>query len=203
VGTVRIGGVACGIIADMVRLVVGLTAWMAGTAIAVSVAWLGANVVVRNAGVGPGMPVINAAVLPSAGASGAAASAPAEPGAPATSAPATPPAAVTPAASAGRTSPRQTVATRAAGAAGPSPSASASSSSSAGDVRAYALTGGNVTLEVTADTAQLVTAVPDAGYSVMTWSGTGWLRVDFSSGAQVSSLIASWYQHAPTVTVEN
>jgi hypothetical protein len=50
---------------------------------------------------------------------------------------------------------------------------------------------------------QLVTAVPDAGYSVQTWSGTGWLRVDFSSGPQVSSLIASWYQHAPTVTVTN
>ena len=185
----------------MVRLVVGLTAWMAGTAIAVSVAWLGANVVVRNAGVGPGMPVINAAVLPSAAASGAAAPPPAEPAAPATSAPTTPPTVVTPAASAGRTSPGRAVATTATGATGPSPSASASSS--AGDVRAYALTGGNVTLEVTADTAQLVTAVPDAGYSVMTWSGTGWLRVDFSSGAQVSSLIASWYQHAPTVTVEN
>jgi hypothetical protein len=184
----------------MVRLVVGLTAWMAGTAIAVSVAWLGANVVVRNAGVGPGMPVINAAVLPSDASSGAAASPPAEPAAPATSAPTTP-TVVTPAASAGRTSPGRAVATTATGATRPSPSASASSS--AGDVRAYALTGGNVTLEVTADTAQLVTAVPDAGYSVMTWSGTGWLRVDFSSGAQVSSLIASWYQHAPTVTVEN
>ena len=44
---------------------------------------------------------------------------------------------------------------------------------------------------------------PDSGFSVQTWSGTDWLRVDFSSGAQVSSLIASWYQHAPTVTVEN
>ena len=48
-----------------------------------------------------------------------------------------------------------------------------------------------------------MTAVPDAGYSVQTWSGTGWLRVDFSSGPQVSSLIASWYQHAPTITVTN
>jgi hypothetical protein len=176
----------------MVRLAVGLTAWMAGTAIAVSVAWLGANVVVRNAGVGPGMPVINAAVLPSASASAA----PAAPAGPSTA-----PAVVTPAASAGGTAPHQAVATPAAGATGPSPSARASAS--AGDVRAYALTGGNVTLEVTADSAQLVTAVPDAGYSVETWSGTGWLRVDFSSGAQVSSLIASWYQHAPTVTVEN
>jgi hypothetical protein len=177
----------------MVRLVVGLTAWMAGTAIAVSVAWLGANVVVRNAGVGPGMPVINAAALPSAPAS-----APAAPAGPATT-----PAVVTPAAGAGGTSPSQAAATPAAGATSPSPSGRPSASSSAGDVRAYALTGGNVTLQVTADTAQLVTAVPDAGYSVETWSGTGWLRVDFSSGPQVSSLIASWYQHAPTVTVEN
>jgi hypothetical protein len=179
----------------MVRLVVGLTAWMAGTAIAVSVAWLGANVVVRNAGVGPGIPVINASVLPSAAASSPA---------PATSAPpVTPQAVVTPAASAGATSPRQALVPPTASAASPSPSARAPASLSANDVRAYALTGGNVTLEVTADTAQLVTAVPDAGYSVQTWSGTGWLRVDFSSGAQVSSLIASWYQHAPTVTVEN
>jgi len=38
---------------------------------------------------------------------------------------------------------------------------------------------------------------------VETWSGTGWLRVDFNSGAKVSSLIASWYLHAPTITVTN
>jgi hypothetical protein len=65
------------------------------------------------------------------------------------------------------------------------------------------MTGGRVTLQVTADSVELVTAVPDAGYSVQTWSGTDWLRVDFSSGAQVSSLIASWYEHAPTITVTN
>ena len=73
----------------------------------------------------------------------------------------------------------------------------------AGDVKAYTLTGGRVTLDMSNGTVQLVTAVPNAGYSVQTWSGTGWLRVDFSSGPQVSSLIASWYQHAPTVTVTN
>ena len=58
-------------------------------------------------------------------------------------------------------------------------------------------------LDVSGDSVALVTATPDSGFSVQTWSGTDWLRVDFSSGAQVSSLIASWYQHAPTVTVEN
>jgi hypothetical protein len=46
-------------IADMIRVVVGLTAWVAGTVIAVSVASFGANVVLRNAGTGPGMPVIS------------------------------------------------------------------------------------------------------------------------------------------------
>ena len=56
-------------------------------------------------------------------------------------------------------------------------------------------------LLVTEDSAALMTAVPDSGFSVQTWSGTDWLRVDFSSGAQVSSLIASWYEHTPTVTV--
>jgi hypothetical protein len=70
-------------------------------------------------------------------------------------------------------------------------------------VRVYTLTGGRVTLDVAGGSVQLVTAVPDVGYSVQTWSGTGWLRVDFSSGPKVSSLIASWYQHAPTVTVTN
>ena len=72
-----------------------------------------------------------------------------------------------------------------------------------GKVRAYTLAGGNVTLDLADNSVQLVTAVPDAGYSVQTWSGTGWLRVDFSSGPRVSSLIASWYEHAPTITVAN
>jgi hypothetical protein len=70
-------------------------------------------------------------------------------------------------------------------------------------VHAYVLAGGTVTLDLTGGTVQLVTAVPAVGYSVQTWSGTGWLRVDFSSGPNVSSLIASWYQHAPAVTVTN
>lgn len=70
-------------------------------------------------------------------------------------------------------------------------------------MRAYPLTGGRVTLETIQGSMQLVSAVPDAGYAVQTWAGTDWLRVDFSSGSQVSSLIASWYEHAPSVTVEN
>ena len=70
-------------------------------------------------------------------------------------------------------------------------------------MHSYTLAGGRVALLLTGDSAALMTAVPDSGFSVQTWSGTDWLRVDFSSGAQVSSLIASWYEHTPTVTVTN
>ena len=174
----------------MWRIMVGLAAWVAGTVIAVSVAWLGANVVIRNAGVEPGMPVINAVVPPSA--------------APALAAP--PPVTFAPNSSAGRTPashPPASTTGPSATRAGKSPAAGASATRAAGKVQAYTLAGGNVTLDMTGSSVQLVTAVPDAGYSVQTWSGTGWLRVDFSSGPQVSSLIASWYQHAPTVTVTN
>jgi hypothetical protein len=191
-------GVACGIIADMWRVMVGLAAWIAGTGIAVSVAWLGANVVITNAGVGPGIPLISVAVPPPS-----AASAPAP----------TPPATVAATPTGRATTPKNAAASAAAHSpaaatlppdkAGPSPSASAPASAAAGDVHAYTLAGGNVTLDMTGGSVQLVTAVPNAGYSVQTWSGTGWLRVDFSSGPQVSSLIASWYQHAPTVTITN
>ena len=165
----------------MRRVLTGLAAWLAGTALAVGLAWSGANVVVRNAGVSPGMQVINA-----------------DPAAPLTAPPAPrasgTPAESHPARSAAVSSPSQSRSPSA------SPSATATATA-AGSVRSYTLAGGRVALLVTEDSAALMTAVPDSGFSVQTWSGTDWLRVDFSSGAQVSSLIASWYEHTPTVTV--
>jgi len=190
----------------MTRVLTGLAAWLAGTALAVGLAWFGANMVVRDAGVSPGVQVINADPSP------AAAVLPTPP------APPTPPAASTPAAS---------DPARRAAASSPSPSASAkptakptatakpsatpkatstataTNTATSGTVHSYTLTGGRVALLFNGDSVTLMTAAPDSGYSVQTWSGTDWLRVDFSSGAQVSSLIASWYEHAPTVTVTN
>jgi hypothetical protein len=192
----------------MMRVVVGVAAWVTGTAIAVSVAWFGANVVLADAGVGQGVPVVNAAPstppaatpTPPAGAGTVAPSGSAAAGRAARTSPSPQPAAAGgtgPGTSAGSASvsPASTPVTSAA--------SSASATSTTDGVHDYQLTGGRVTLDMTAGSVQLVSAVPDAGYAVQTWSGTGWLRVDFSSGPQVSSLIASWYQHAPSVTVEN
>jgi hypothetical protein len=172
----------------MTRALTGLAAWLAGTALAVGLAWFGANMVVRDAGMSPGVQVID--VPPAT----RAADPPTPPTAP--TAPALPTCSASRAS--GRPAPTEPGRSAAAGSPSPSPSASA-----AGAVRSYTLDGGRVALLVTGNSASLVTATPDSGFAVQTWSGTDWLRVDFSSGGQVSSLIASWYQHAPTVTVEN
>jgi hypothetical protein len=190
VGTLCIWSTTCGIIADMRRVLTGLAAWLAGTALAVGLAWSGANVVVRNAGVSPGVQVINA-----------------DPAAPLTvppapSVPPVPPVPPAPPAPRASGTPAESDPARSAAESSPSQSPSATpSATAAGSVRSYTLAGGRVALLVTGDSAALMTAVPDSGFSVQTWSGTDWLRVDFSSGAQVSSLIASWYEHTPTVTV--
>jgi hypothetical protein len=168
----------------MIRVLGGLAAWVGGTAAAVGLAWFGAGMVVRNTTASPVAPVIRAA-LPAGSAGAAAPPGPASPPVSAVpSSPAAPPARPAPAPS--------PVSRRPA----PAPSAS-------GQARSYSLDGGRVTLLVTADSAQLVTAVPEAGFTVQNWSGPDWLRVDFSSGTQVSSLIASWNGHAPSVTVTN
>jgi hypothetical protein len=189
-GTLCIRSPACGIIADMTRALTGLAAWLAGTALAVGLAWFGANMVVRDAGMSPGVQVINVAPASPAPPPTIA---PTSSALPTSSAPGTPGASGSPAAS----QPGRGAATSS-----PSPSTTPSAAA-AGTVRSYTLAGGRVALDVSGDSVALVTAMPDSGFSVQTWSGTDWLRVDFSSGAQVSSLIASWYQHAPTVTVEN
>ena len=177
----------------MTRALTGLAAWLAGTALAVGLAWFGANMVVRDAGMSPGVQVIN--VAPTAPAPQPT-MAPPSPGLPASSAPGVP------GVSGASGSPAASQPGRSAATSSPSPSTTPSAAA-AGTVRSYTLAGGRVALDVSGDSAALVTAMPDSGFSVETWSGTDWLRVDFSSGAQVSSLIASWYEHAPTVTVEN
>jgi hypothetical protein len=162
------------------RLASGIAAWAVGTAIAVTLAWLGAQVVLRD-GVTGGQPA------PVLGA-GTPTSQPAGPPSPSPSDSSSPSGGPSP----GAASP----------APAPVPSRPARSPGS-GVVRSYAITGGHVTLLVAATSVQLVAATPAAGFSVQTWSAAGWLRVDFSEGSGVSSLIATWNSGAPTVQTFN
>lgn len=154
-----------------------LAAWLAGTALAGCLVWFGAGLVLRNAVASSGVPVVT--VAPSSPSGSLASPVPSRTPVTASSSVASPVA--SPAVS----------------------SAVSAGSPAAGTVRTYSLSGGHVTLLLTATSARLVTAVPDDGYSVQNWSGAGWLRVDFSSGTNVSSLIAAWNGHPPSVTVTN
>lgn len=169
--------------------------WLAGTAGAVAIAWLGADTVLSTAGVNSGMPVVITVPFTPPATAPPASSAPSPPASahptPTPTAPSATPAPAPP------TTAATTPGTRAGA------SARAGGGAQAGTDRTYVLTGGHVTLDVTATSATLVSAVPDAGWAVQTWSGTDWLRVDFSSGSRVSSLIASWNGHAPSVVVTN
>jgi hypothetical protein len=69
----------------------------------------------------------------------------------------------------------------------------------ASSARGYSMKGGQVVLDLRADSATLVSAVPAAGYRTESWTTEYWLRVDFVDGDRRSSMIVSWYQHAPTV----
>ena len=178
----------------MARALAAVAAWLGGTAAAVCLAWFGAGLVVRNTTASPADPAVPVTtVAPPASASGPVSSSrPVSSARPqhtgrarsrarprsSTSDPAAPGRPV-------RTHP-------------PSPAPSASGTS-----RSYLLAGGQVTLLLTGDSARLVTAVPDAGFAVQRWSGPDWLRVDFTSGARVSSLIASWNGHPPSIVTTN
>jgi len=160
------------------RLLTGTAAWAVGTAVAVTLSWLGAEVVLRDAvASGPQAPVLGAAA-PSPSVSGSP-----SPAAPSPSSPA----------------PRRTPSPRPSETPRLPSRASPPSSPRPGTIRTYAISGGRVTLLIAKTSAQLVAATPDSGFSVQTWSAAGWLRVDFGQGSTVSSLIATWNGHAPTV----
>ncbi|MGI8336526.1 hypothetical protein ACRYCC_41850 [Actinomadura scrupuli] len=164
----------------MRRAVLYLALWAGATALAVTLSWLGVRDVLRGAvfdrpgAIPAGGPVIHASPAPPA--TGGTPAATARP-----SRPARRPAPV----------PGRPSATH----------ASPSASSRAADVRSFASRGGRAAFTLTPAAAHLVSATPAQGYGTKVTPGTGWLRVDFTAGDRTSSIIASWYQHAPTVQV--
>lgn len=63
----------------------------------------------------------------------------------------------------------------------------------------YTVEGGSVVLALGPSSAALVSATPDPGWRPTQWNETGWIRVLFTNGHQVSSVICSWKGHPPTV----
>ncbi|GAA2574962.1 hypothetical protein SMC26_31105 [Actinomadura fulvescens] len=70
-----------------------------------------------------------------------------------------------------------------------------------GNVRSYPTRGGRAALAVTNGKVRLVSAISNPGYATKVTPGEGWLRVDFLGANNTSSVIATWYEHAPIVRV--
>jgi hypothetical protein len=66
-------------------------------------------------------------------------------------------------------------------------------------IKGYSSPGGQIVLELRPTSAELVSAVPAAGYQTETWKTDFWIRIDFVKGERRSSLIASWYQQEPVI----
>ncbi|MFJ7419336.1 hypothetical protein ACIQXD_12035 [Streptomyces uncialis] len=75
--------------------------------------------------------------------------------------------------------------------------------SAPGSVKSYATDGGRAVFDIGADSVELVSATPAAGWSMQVWkqAGLGWIRVDFQSGEKRVSVIATWHEVEPKVSV--
>ncbi|MFE4450996.1 hypothetical protein [Streptomyces sp. NPDC056796] len=82
----------------------------------------------------------------------------------------------------------------------PSPATPPPPPADAGEVRSYPTRGGRVVLELADDSATLVSATPEPGWSMQVWTNPEWIRVDFSDGAGATqSVFCTWNGHPPTV----
>ncbi|MFI9046639.1 hypothetical protein [Streptomyces sp. NPDC053427] len=78
-----------------------------------------------------------------------------------------------------------------------------SSPGSDGQVKSYATTGGRVVFDMGAQSAELVSATPNAGWEMQVWKQDQWIRVDFTGGGAHTSVICTWNGHSPTVETSN
>ncbi|GGT13944.1 hypothetical protein [Streptomyces chromofuscus] len=92
----------------------------------------------------------------------------------------------------------------------PTPSATASTGPSAvptaaasasGQVRSYATDGGRAVFDLGENSATLVSATPDAGWSMQVWKTESWIRVEFAAGAERVSVFCTWHDGPPRVEI--
>ncbi|MFK8909539.1 hypothetical protein ACJA3G_21215, partial [Streptomyces sp. YS-3] len=82
-------------------------------------------------------------------------------------------------------------------------SGSSGSPGSSGNVKGYNVDGGRVVFDIGTASAELVTATPDSGWRMQVWKQPTWIRVTFSRGTREVSVFCTWYDHAPTVELDD
>lgn len=71
-----------------------------------------------------------------------------------------------------------------------------------GEVRGYPAKGGRAVFEMRAASADLVSATPDGGWQMQVWKQSEWIRVDFVSGADTTTIFCTWHDGPPQVRID-
>ena len=53
--------------------------------------------------------------------------------------------------------------------------------------------------DIRPESATLITASPEPGWTMRVWNGDRWIRVDFTRNGTTSSIFVTWNDHAPIV----
>jgi len=195
--------------AEVARALRRFSLWAVATGLAVLVSWFGVRLALPSEAAKDAARTVpvDRLTLPSPSHAPGASGSPAPMLVP-TSPPAVSPASAGPSAGAqapsgagasGRPAATAALATGAAGETPVPPPASAGAAADGAEIQSYELTGGRVVLAMTAASARLVSATPDAGWRVQAWQAEGWLRVDFSRDGTTSSCFVTWNGHPPSV----
>ncbi|MFJ4922090.1 hypothetical protein [Streptomyces sp. NPDC088725] len=84
-----------------------------------------------------------------------------------------------------------------------SPSGGAPDPSPPDTVRSYTVDGGRVVFDLGEQSAELVSATPDAGWRMQVWTEPAWIRVTFTRDGREVSVFCTWNGHAPTVEFDD
>ncbi|WP_329387376.1 hypothetical protein [Streptomyces sp. NBC_01716] len=78
---------------------------------------------------------------------------------------------------------------------GPDPTADA-------NVKSYPVDGGRVVFDLGPESAELVSATPEAGWQMQVWKQDFWIRVTFTRDDREVSVFCTWHDSAPRVQID-
>ncbi|WP_424213669.1 hypothetical protein ACN20G_17195 [Streptomyces sp. BI20] len=186
----------------MGRGIVHALAWLLATAAAVTLSWWGVRTVMSGTAYDPPQ------ALPLSGVPLTSSTHDARPSAPAPSAPASSPAASpSPSRSASASVPaRGPAASRTPSARvpvrpTPEPGPDGGVGGGGGTAQGHRVSGGQVVFDMGPSSARLVSATPEAGWTMRVWKTDTWIRVVFTRDGREVSVFCTWHDHPPLVEI--
>ncbi|WP_405820159.1 hypothetical protein OG705_11720 [Streptomyces sp. NBC_00838] len=71
-----------------------------------------------------------------------------------------------------------------------------------GNVKSYPVDGGRVVFDLGGESAELVSATPEAGWRMQVWKQDFWIRVTFTRDDREVSVFCTWHDSAPRVQID-